>query len=83
MEPFLLVPPAEHLHMLPFLEKERHILRKASEIFDAEYVFLQTTLDNGVQKHGLWNITVDGIHLTDTGNQLLAEQWIKQFARSV
>lgn len=83
MEPFLFVPPAEHLHMLPFLEKERHILKRASGIFGAEYVSLQTALDDGVQKHGLWNITVDGIHLTDTGNQLLAEQWIKQFARPV
>ena len=83
MEPFLFVPPAEHLHMLPFLEEERHILKKASEIFDAEYVSLQTALDDYVQKHGLQNITVDGIHLTDTGNQLLAEQWIKQFARPV
>ena len=31
MEPFLFVPPAEHLHMLPFLKSERHILKKASE----------------------------------------------------
>lgn len=83
MEPFLFVPPAEHLHMLPFLKSERHILKKASEFFDAEYVPLQTALDDGVQKHGMENITVDGIHLTDTGNQLLAEQWIKQFARPV
>lgn len=83
MEPFLFVPPAEHLHMMPFLEEERHILKKASGIFDAEYVPLQTALDNGVQKHGLWNITVDGTHLTDAGNQLLADQWIRQFTRPV
>ena len=36
MEPFLFVPPAEHLHMLPFLKSERHILKKVSEFFDAE-----------------------------------------------
>ena len=83
MEPFLFVPPAEHLHMLPFLESERHILKKASGTFDAEYVPLQTALDDGVQKHGIENITVDGIHLTDTGNQLLADQWIKQIFHSV
>ena len=83
MEPFLFVPPAEHLHMLPFLKSERHILKKASEFFDAEYVPLQTALDDGVQKHGIENITVDGIHLTDTGNQLLADQWIKQIFHSV
>ena len=83
MEPFLFVPPAEHLHMLPFLESERHFLKKASGTFDAEYVPLQTALDDGVQKHGIENITVDGIHLTDTGNQLLADQWIKQIFHSV
>ena len=83
MEPFLFVPPAEHLHMLPFMESERHILKKASGTFDAENVPLQTALDDGVQKHGIENITVDGIHLTDTGNQLLADQWIKQIFHSV
>ena len=77
MEPFLFVPPAEHLHMLPFLEEERHILKKASEIFDAEYVSLQTALDDYVQKHGLQNITVDGIHLTDTGPKLMCQMVIQ------
>lgn len=81
LEPFLFVPPAEHLHLLAFLEEERLIFREAARMFAAEYVALQQALDNGAQEHGLRDITADGIHLTDRGNQLLAGQWIRQIAR--
>ena len=83
MEPFLFVPPAENLHMLPFLGKERHILQKAAQTFSGEYVSLQQTLDAAVQQQGLWEITTDGIHLTDLGNQLLADRWIETYIRRV
>ena len=78
MEPFLFIPPAEHLHLLPFLKEERQILKETARLFDAEYVPLQQTLNAAVQKQGLQKISIDGIHLTDTGNQLLADQWIRQ-----
>lgn len=78
MEPFLFIPPAEHLHLLPFLKEERQILKETARLFDAEYVHLQQPLDAAVQKQGLQKITIDGIHLTDAGNQLLADQWLRQ-----
>lgn len=82
MEPFLFVPPAEHMHMLPLLQEGQRILKDTARIFDAVYVPLQQTLETAVQTHGLWKITSDGIHLTDTGNQLLADRWIEAFHRS-
>ena len=81
MEPFLFVPPNEHMHLLPFLTEERHILQNAARTFDGEYVPLQQSLNSAVQKQGLHAITVDSIHLTDMGNQILANRWIETFDR--
>ena len=53
----------------------------ACDICDAEQV--QQALDAAVQQQGLWEITTDGIHLTDLGNQLLADRWIETYIRRV
>ena len=79
MEPFLFVPPAEHLHMLPLLKEEHRIIKDAVQAFNAQYIPLQQVLDAAAAQHGLWNITTDGIHLTSMGDQLVADQWIKTY----
>lgn len=81
LEPFLFIPPAEHLRLLPALDEEREILIRAAKSFQAEYVPLQEALDRAVRQYGVDAVTVDGIHLTDTGNRILANQWIQQIQR--
>ncbi len=76
LEPFLFVPPAEHLHLMPKLSLEREILRSAARDYAGEYLPLQEALNHAVLQQGTDAITTDGIHLTPEGNRILARQWL-------
>lgn len=58
------------------IEEEGRIVKKLSQKYDALYIpafdnFKELCLKNGWERY-----TVDGIHLSEEGNRLLARQWI-------
>ena len=76
LEPFVFTVVAEHIRWLPDLEEEMHILQSLCEEFDALYIPTMAAFTAVVEESSPWDYTVDGIHLTDKGNRLLAELWM-------
>ena len=76
MEPFLFTPPDSHLHLMPLLYRIQNILRQLAADCHATYIPLQQTLTEACARLGAATITVDGIHLTDAGNQLVADSFL-------
>ncbi len=77
MEPFLFTPPDSHSHLLPLLLEEQKILKTCCSTYDAVYIPLQKPLTEAADHLGTTAVTTDGIHLTPTGSQILADTWIR------
>lgn len=77
MEPFLFTPPDSHSHLLPFLLEEQKILQTYCSTYGAVYIPLQKPLTEAADRLGTAAVTTDGIHLTSTGSQILAGEWIR------
>lgn len=73
MEPFLFTPPDSHLHLMPLLSAVQNILQQLAADCHATYIPLHRTLTEACARLGTDAITVDGIHLTDAGNQIVAD----------
>ena len=80
MEPFLFPRPAKHLCWMPFLEEEQRILQDAAAQFGGLYLPLQNVVNHAASLQGESRITPDGIHLTEEGSRIVAEEWRKAYS---
>lgn len=82
MEPFLFTPPDSHTHLLPLLLQEQEILQQYCAACGAVYIPLQKPLQKAADRLGTAAVTIDGIHLTPAGSQILANEWIRHCLRA-
>ena len=74
MEPFVFPWPRYYASWLPLLSQMSGHIRKISQDHGAVFVPLQDDLDQETARSGMSSITIDGIHLTPQGHQILAEK---------
>ncbi len=76
IEPFLFDQPAIYKSWQTYIQMESQIIQKLAIEYDALFVSTHTIFQEACTKWGTASITPDGIHLTDLGNQLLANLWL-------
>lgn len=74
LEPFVLPWPQYYNSWMPLLSQMSAQIRQISRKYGAVFVPLQNDLMQKAALSGMDAITVDGIHLTLSGHQLLAEK---------
>ena len=83
MEPFLLpgdrVVAENYPLRMAQTEKRSEVSQRLAEKFDAKFVPIQKHLDAVLDKAPINYWTLEGVHLTEAANQILADQWIKAF----
>lgn len=77
LEPFLFDWPLEYKNWHPYIQEESRIIQQAARRFGACFIPPDTLLRREGERLGLDEITVDGIHLTPRGNQILADLWLE------
>lgn len=76
IEPFLFEQPAIYKSWQTYLQMESQIIQKLAREYNADFIPTKQALQDACLKWGTAAITLDGIHLTDLGNQLLANLWL-------
>lgn len=83
LEPFLLpgdrVVAENYPLRLAQTEKRSEAAQRIAEKFDAKFVPIQKHLDAVLDKAPIEYWTLEGVHLTEASNQILADQWLKAF----
>ena len=76
VEPFLFEQPALYKSWQTYLQMENQIIQKLAKDYDAYFLPTKQALQDACLTYGIAAITIDGIHLTDFGNQILANLWL-------
>ena len=76
MEPFIFPYPAEYSTWEPELHKMSDMIRQISADNHLPFLPLWSDLMTSAKTDSYKKITTDGIHLTKTGHQLLANRWL-------
>lgn len=79
LEPFLFTRPAEFLNWFPFLQIMADGISAIAKEKSLTWIPLQKTLLQQAEKMGTSYLSMDGIHLTSYGHQILAEHLIPFF----
>lgn len=79
MEPFLFRYPAYLISWRKYLEPNLQVISHLAEKYSLPLIRLDGPLNVLADQMGVERITVDGIHLTDTGNRFLAEKWLAMY----
>lgn len=74
MEPFIFPWPAEYRNWIPHVETMSGEIRALAEKYGLPYIPLHQALNDQARRYGLDMITLDGIHLTPQGHELLAQK---------
>lgn len=74
MEPFIFPAPAEFSTWLPLVRRMSGGIRKLAQTYHIPYLLLQDQLMMEAQRSGMDSITVDGIHLTAKGHEIVAQE---------
>lgn len=82
MEPFLFPYPAEYRTWFPHLCTMSQGIAALAEKYHLPYILLHSRLNEEARKYGLDFLTVDGIHLTSQGHQILTEQLLPVLRKS-
>lgn len=77
LEPFIFPCPEKYRLWEPFRQQMAKDIQDIARRLRLSFVPLQATLENAGKSQGYPAITLDGIHLTDTGNRLLAKAWLE------
>ncbi len=72
-EPFIFPYPQEYRNWQPFVTEFSQIIGELAVRYACSYVPLQDKLDQAVRQLGCDAITVDGVHLTFRGHQIIAK----------
>lgn len=76
IEPFLFNQPAIYKSWQIYVQAESQIIQKLAKEYDALFLPANHILQEECAKQGTALITYDGIHLTESGNQILADLWL-------
>lgn len=76
MEPFLFSSPSELLGWKPVMNQISEIIREACTVYSAQFLPLMEVFHCAEKERGTAALSIDGIHLTEEGNRLLACQWL-------
>ena len=83
MEPFVLPGDRVVAENYPLrraqTEKRSEAAQRIAEKFGAKFVPIQKPLDDVLDKAPISYWTIEGVHLTEASNQILADEWIKAF----
>lgn len=79
MEPFLFQYPAYLLNWRVYLQTLQPVIGEIAEKYGLPLIRLDHPLNDLAEKEGVSQITIDGIHLTEKGNQFLMKQWFHCF----
>ena len=79
MEPFIFPWPKKYSVWQPWLEELSSHIQKLAKRYHLTFLPLQKVLSEAAEAEGYAAITLDGIHLTEQGNQILADTWLKNF----
>jgi lysophospholipase L1-like esterase len=83
LEPFVLPGDrvvAENFPLrLEHTKKRSEASQRVAERFGAKFVPIQKPLDDVLDKAPIEYWTLEGVHLTEASNQILADEWIKAF----
>ncbi len=75
MEPFIFSCPQEFLLWRPVLAEISASIQKIAKTYRLDFLPLQKALDQAAEKEGFSAVTLDGVHLTKRGNELIAREW--------
>ena len=78
MEPFIFPYPAEYSTWEPELHAMSEIIQDIASKNQVTFLPLWENLLLEAKKYGYSEVTIDGIHLTKYGHQLIAEKWIEK-----
>lgn len=78
MEPFIFPYPREYMNWIPFVHHISGQIGDLATEFQCPYVLLHDRLNEAALAEGYDAITVDGIHLTESGHSILAAQLLKE-----
>lgn len=81
MEPFIFPRPAEYINWMKPLEAYRGKVRELAEKYKTGFVPLWDVFQAAQKKYRVDELTVDGIHLTELGHEILADAWIAEYER--
>lgn len=76
MEPFLFSSPCELIGWQPVMRQISAVIREACAVYGAQFLPLMEVFRSAEKERGTAALSIDGIHLTEEGNRLLARQWI-------
>lgn len=76
MEPFLFDKPASYIPWHKYIQIESEIIQELARDFHALFIPTDDILRNACTVQGTDQITLDGVHLTPEGNQILSNLWL-------
>jgi lysophospholipase L1-like esterase len=76
-EPFILRCGAVNEKWFPIFDEYRAVAKKMADEFDAVFVPFQAMFDKAVEKAPPEYWLFDGVHPTNSGAQLMAQEWLK------
>ena len=79
VEPFLFEYPQEYQIWCPYVASESRIIHNLAKKYNAFFLPTNEVLHQAADEKGISQITPDGIHLTPTGNKILADLWSRAY----
>lgn len=79
MGPFIFPEPARYRLWIPVIREAEAIEKKAALEYGVQFIPLHDTLNEAAEREGVREITVDGIHLTPRGAEIVAQAWMRNF----
>lgn len=78
MGPFIFPYPLEYRNWIPLIREIEKAEMDAAQREGALFIPLHDLLNREAETAGYEQITVDGIHLTDRGAELIAREWVRK-----
>lgn len=77
MAPFIFPHPQEFSLWIPNIIQTEKVISDLADKYSFPFLSLQAYLNNTAIQKGYDKITLDGIHLTSFGHQLIASRWLE------
>lgn len=79
MEPFVFPRPAEYINWIEPLAAFREKVLHLAIQYETKFVPLWNIFQNAQKRRRVEDLTVDGIHLTEAGHEILADAWLEVY----
>ena len=80
MAPFIFPYPRKYANWIPGIRQAEAIEKRIAERYHVEFLELQDLMISAAGRAGYENITTDGIHLTEGGNEIIAGELMRFLA---